>query len=128
MSFCGLIKGIAPKICILCVRVKINKRSFEPFGVWISSLALCDDYRMMHRVHGGDGNHDDEDVEVWGRADEDDGRNNDDDDDGHLSLLYFVVILIKKSIDSHHYDGHHHHHHHHHRYDYNHREDYQWMC
>ena len=29
--FCGLIKGISPKICILCVRVKINKRSFEPF-------------------------------------------------------------------------------------------------
>ena len=28
MSFCGLIKGISPKICILCVRVKINKRLF----------------------------------------------------------------------------------------------------
>ena len=35
MSFCGLIKGIFPKICILCVRVKINKRSFELFCVWI---------------------------------------------------------------------------------------------
>ena len=35
MSFCGLIKEISPKICILCVRVKINKRSFEPFSVWI---------------------------------------------------------------------------------------------
>ena len=35
MSFCGLIKGISPKICILCVRVKINKRSFESFCVWI---------------------------------------------------------------------------------------------
>ena len=31
LSFCGLIKGISPKMCILCVRVKINKRSFEPF-------------------------------------------------------------------------------------------------
>ena len=29
VSFIGLIKGISPKICILCVRVKINKRSFE---------------------------------------------------------------------------------------------------
>ena len=35
MSFCGLIKGISPKMCIQCVRVKINKRSFEPFCVWI---------------------------------------------------------------------------------------------
>ena len=33
--FCGLIKGISPKICILCVRVKISKRLFEPCGVWI---------------------------------------------------------------------------------------------
>ena len=31
MSFCGLINGMSPKSCILCVRVKINKRSFEPF-------------------------------------------------------------------------------------------------
>ena len=31
MSFCGLIKGISPKISILCVRVKINKCSFELF-------------------------------------------------------------------------------------------------
>ena len=31
-SFCGFIKGISPKMCIiLCVRVKIDKRSFEPF-------------------------------------------------------------------------------------------------
>ena len=30
-------KGISPKIYILCVRVKINKRSFEPFCVWILS-------------------------------------------------------------------------------------------
>ena len=58
------------EICVLCVRVKINKRSFEPFCVWISSLALCGDYRMMHRVHGWDGNHDDGEVEeAWGRAD-----------------------------------------------------------
>ena len=35
MLFCGLIKGISPKICILCVRAKINKRSFEPFCVSI---------------------------------------------------------------------------------------------
>ena len=37
MSFCGLIKGTSPKICILCVRVQINKRSFEPFCLWILS-------------------------------------------------------------------------------------------
>ena len=30
-----IIKGISPKMCILCVRVKINKRLFEPFCVWI---------------------------------------------------------------------------------------------
>ena len=29
VSCCGLIKGISPQICILCVRVKINKRSFR---------------------------------------------------------------------------------------------------
>ena len=70
MSFCGLVKGISPKICILCVRFKINKRSFEAFCVWISSLALCGDYRMMHRVHGWGGNHDDGEVEeAWGGAD-----------------------------------------------------------
>ena len=44
MSFCGLTKGISPKMCILCVRVKINKHSFEPFCVWflftITSLAV----------------------------------------------------------------------------------------
>ena len=28
-------KGISPKMCILCIRVKINKRSFEPFCIWI---------------------------------------------------------------------------------------------
>ena len=33
VSFYGLIMGVSPKICILCVRVKINKRSFEPFCV-----------------------------------------------------------------------------------------------
>ena len=31
VSFYDLTKGIAPKMCILCVRVKINKRSYEPF-------------------------------------------------------------------------------------------------
>ena len=40
MSFCGLTKGISPKICILCVRVKINKRLFGPVCVWISSERL----------------------------------------------------------------------------------------
>ena len=35
MSFYGLIKGISTKICILCVRVKINKCSFEPFCVGV---------------------------------------------------------------------------------------------
>jgi len=30
-----IIKGISPKMCILCVHVKINKRLFEPFCVWI---------------------------------------------------------------------------------------------
>ena len=35
MSFCGLTKVISPKICILCVCVKINKHLFEPFCVWI---------------------------------------------------------------------------------------------
>ena len=28
-------KGISPKICLLCVRVMIDKRSFAPFCVWI---------------------------------------------------------------------------------------------
>ena len=32
--FCGLIKGISPEIYVLCVRVKINKRSLKPFCVW----------------------------------------------------------------------------------------------
>ena len=40
VSFCDLTKGISPKICILCVRVKINKRSFEPFRVWILYTSL----------------------------------------------------------------------------------------
>ena len=35
MSFNGLTKAISPKFCILCVRIKINEHSFEPFGVWI---------------------------------------------------------------------------------------------
>ena len=33
--FCGLMKGISLKICILCVRVILNKHSCEPFWVWI---------------------------------------------------------------------------------------------
>ena len=40
VSFCCLIKGISPKICVLCVRVKINKRLFETFCVWIL-LGMC---------------------------------------------------------------------------------------
>ena len=36
MSFLWLDKGhISPKMCIPRVRVKTNKRSFEPFCVWI---------------------------------------------------------------------------------------------
>ena len=31
-------RGFASKICVLCVRVIINERSFEPFSVWISVL------------------------------------------------------------------------------------------
>ena len=33
VSFCGLTKGLSPKICLLGVCVIINKRSFEPFCV-----------------------------------------------------------------------------------------------
>ena len=39
VSFCGLIKEISRKMCILCVRVQINKRSFQPFCVGIYALA-----------------------------------------------------------------------------------------
>ena len=42
VSFCCLIKGISPKICILCVRVKISKRSFETF--------LCLDQNFCFQV------------------------------------------------------------------------------
>ena len=35
VSFCCLIKRISPKMCILCVRVNRNKRSFEPLCVLI---------------------------------------------------------------------------------------------
>ena len=37
VSFCGLIKEISQNICILCVRVKINKRSFGPVCAWIET-------------------------------------------------------------------------------------------
>ena len=56
MSFCGLIKEISLKMCILCVRVKINKRSFEPFCVWVSPFMLVfvstciDQDHNTHRV------------------------------------------------------------------------------
>ena len=42
-SFCGLIKGISPKICILCARVKRNKRTFDfhsKFLLLLLSLVL----------------------------------------------------------------------------------------
>ena len=43
--FCGLTKGISPKSFILCVCVKINKRSFEPICVWtfenMSDVCAC---------------------------------------------------------------------------------------
>ena len=35
VSFSGFIKEISPRICILCVRVKINKHSCEHFCVSI---------------------------------------------------------------------------------------------
>ena len=46
MSFCDLIKGISPHICILCVTVKINMRlNFFVFGsIFADSL-----------LHGGGG-------------------------------------------------------------------------
>ena len=41
MSFCGLIKEISPKICILCVRVKISVRlNFLVFGSFFRTLAV----------------------------------------------------------------------------------------
>ena len=42
MLFCGLIKGISPKICIPCVRVKINKRCLNlfVFGSSFRTLAV----------------------------------------------------------------------------------------
>ena len=55
MSFCGLTKGISPKICILCVRVIINERSFEPFCVWIlfwsASSHSVSDFYMTTILH-----------------------------------------------------------------------------
>ena len=40
--FCGLIKVIPPKMCIMCIHVKINKRSFEPFCVGLClSVSVC---------------------------------------------------------------------------------------
>ena len=60
-SVLKLHKGISPKICILCVRVKINKRSFEPFCVrvvsfTIVSLSMCKilphlDLSIMIQLH-----------------------------------------------------------------------------
>ena len=38
-TFCGLMKGTSPK---MCVRVKINNRSFEPFcGCLSLSVSVC---------------------------------------------------------------------------------------
>ena len=36
-----MIKRISAKICILCVRVKINKRSFELFVFGSGTFSLC---------------------------------------------------------------------------------------
>ena len=36
---------------ILCVRVKINKRSFEPFCVWIYFFKSIDDLRKSRGLH-----------------------------------------------------------------------------
>ena len=52
MSFCGLTKGISPKICILCVRVIINKRFvlfFNPFvfGYCIRDLSSFDEVFLV---------------------------------------------------------------------------------
>ena len=46
MSFCGLTKGISPKICILCDRVIMNKRSFELF------LCLDLSWNQLHFLDG----------------------------------------------------------------------------
>ena len=41
MLFCGLIKEISPKICILCVRVKISVRlNLLVFGSCFRTLAV----------------------------------------------------------------------------------------
>ena len=37
LLFLWLDNGDFPKICILCVRVIINKHSLEPFCVWITA-------------------------------------------------------------------------------------------
>ena len=49
MSFCGLIKGISPHICILCVTVKINMcLNFFVFGSIFAD-------GLLHGVGGGVG-------------------------------------------------------------------------
>ena len=57
MSFCGLIKGISLKICILHVHVivKINKRLFETFCVWIfffDAFGSC--FRLLAVIFASD--------------------------------------------------------------------------
>ena len=49
-SFCGM---ISKTWSILCVRVKINKRSFEPFCVWIlwHEETLCTLYTSYFSIH-----------------------------------------------------------------------------
>ena len=60
MLFCGLINGISPEICILSVRVKINKRSFEPFCFSIlfqnaSSHSVSEYFYYKKKKRGGGG-------------------------------------------------------------------------
>jgi len=45
VSFCGLIKAISTKLCVLCVRIKINNRSFEPFCVRIVMTSLAPSFK-----------------------------------------------------------------------------------
>ena len=54
VSFCSLIKGFSPNICILCVRVKINKafvRTFLCFGSFsVSVLVFLNDVSVSGDV------------------------------------------------------------------------------
>ena len=39
-------------MCILCVRVKLNKRSFEPFCVWIKKRIAVKGYIVVSFIIG----------------------------------------------------------------------------